>query len=224
MYFKTILYNEKYIYIKKYFLFIKSLNTKFNKFNNLKIFDLKKKFIKNLYEFKNYLNIFLLKKKVKNKSNLKFFKYFYKYFKYNKFFFEYSVINLILKLKYIYNYSDFYYLINIRYIFINRNVIFKKYICLINYFNILEFVFNKLYINYLIKIYALYKLKKKKKRIYKFYWNFYVLDVFNKSYFFENCYKTGTIILILKDFTFFFISNYLSYYINYYLIKLYLKK
>jgi len=103
---------KNYFVLNQYFVFYQDYSVVSNNLNNaLKLNDLKKKFTNNLYNFKDeFNNILNIKKNLKNKTLFKNYKVFFMYFlKYNSFFFEYNLIKVLMKLKYIYNYSDFFF-------------------------------------------------------------------------------------------------------------------
>lgn len=73
--------NKNCFYLNKYFSFFENNNSSNINNLNLKLLDLKKKFVLNLYNFKNNFNLILNKKKTKKKTLFKNFKLFIYFFK-----------------------------------------------------------------------------------------------------------------------------------------------
>lgn len=110
------------------------------------------------------------------------------------------------------------------FIFINRKVI-KKSILILRKNDVIEIFYNKSYLIYLNKITKYFNLYLKKKNL-SIYKNdkYKLIDIFNKSLYFENSYKTNTIIFLNNRIFFFYSSNILSFFLNYYLLKMYFWK
>lgn len=222
---KILLCKKTYIK-KKYFIFFNFYNNKqFLNNSSLKLVDLKKKFYLNLISFKSNINIFLSLRSLKQKSYLKKFNYFIFFFKKTKFFFEYSLIHILLKLKFVYNYSDYFYLKQKNYIYLNRSAMCNN----INLFSlsksdILELTIHNFFFFYLSKLNFLFKNSKfinKKLNKKNLITNFFLADFFNKSLSIESSYKTNTIIILFNVFSVKHLTNYFSYYLNYYMTSLY---
>lgn len=222
----TILFKNTFA-LNKYFVFYQHYNVNSNNSNNsLKLTDLKKKFTNNLYNFKNEFNLILnIKKTIKTKTLFKNYKIFFMYFlKYNSFFFEYNLIKILMKLKFIYNYSDFFFFSKKQFIYINRTNYNPGIMSILKKNDVIELIFNKLYIKYLekiLKISSLNKIKKKYKLKSKLTPCYYFFDFFNKTINYESSFKSNTIILFYNNFNLFNLANYYSFFFNYYLLKLY---
>lgn len=217
----NLIFLRKKIFKNKYFIFFNEVNSQqFMNNSNLKLIDLKKKFILNLFDFKHSFNKLLNSKKLKKKSLFKNFNLFFLYFKKNNFFFEYSLVHLLIKLKFIFNYSDYVFLNSNNNIFLNRNNLLKNKMINLYKGDIVEFTISNYFYLYLSKInnyFNIIKLKKKNKQ----YLNFFFFDLFNKSKNCESSFKSNSLIFINNLINYRFVSNYFNFFINYYLIKLY---
>lgn len=214
-------FNENYFLLTKYFFFFQQTN---NLTNSIKLVDLKKKFILNLYDFKSQFNFILLKKKTKFNTSFKNYKKLFLYFsKFNVFFYEYNILKVLLKTKFIFNYSDFFFFSKKKNIFLNRKFLNLNNVTIFKQNDVLEIIFNKLYINYLEKIYYIYNknIVKKKIKIKINASNIYLYDFFNKIKNFEVSFKSSSIILFYDKFNLINASNYYSLFFNYYYIHLY---
>ncbi len=225
--------NSKFLKINlTYFLKINFNNLNKN-FNNLKLLDLKKKFIKNLIEYRNFFNFIFNLKKLKFKN---FFKNFHLYF----YFFKkiapnvilFNLKHVVMMLKYIYNYSDFYYLLKNNFLYLNRKIIlsdkylkkndiiellyFKNFFFYISKINSLIFKKNNLYKNF---SYTNIKNLQKSQTI-KLFNNFF-FSFFNKNIYYENDFKTLSFVLINKNFCISSFLNYKFFFFNIFLINLY---
>jgi hypothetical protein len=216
---------KKNIENKYFFFFYRQNVNELLPNSNTKLTDLKKKFTTNLINFKSLFNSILNLKQFKKKSLFKFYNNFIFFFNKNKFFFEYSFVHILFKLKYIFNFSDYLYLKKNNFIFFNRvhcSLINSNFV--LNKGDIIELLFSNLYFFYLKKINFF-----SSKLNFKFYKNntklksnfFLFFNIFNKSLNLENSFKTNSIIVINKVNNYSLISNYLNFYLNFYLIRLY---
>lgn len=198
--------------------------------------DLKKKFIKNLIEYRNFFNFILNLKTYKFKSFFKKFNninYFIKLKSIN--FFFYDLKHVLINSKIIFNYSDFLYLLKNSFFFKNRQKIYSNE--LLNKNDLLEILFFKHYFIYIKKINNLNLKKKKfnnknfsykniinlKKSNFLRIFNNSSLFVFNKNIFYEIDLKTLSIFIlnINKNISNSSLNNYKIYFINFFLINLY---
>jgi hypothetical protein len=214
-------------------LFFFSLTYNFNNKNNsTKTIDLKKKFVLNLKLFRYNINKVLNLCQFKKKKNYKSFLIYYLIFKKFFFFLEISIMHILLKSKFIFNYSDYIYLKKKNYLFLNRSSLsLTKQPIFINKNDLIELIFNKYYVFYLIKLNNLFfklfyknnnlflDMANKKKNITKI---FFFFNLFNNSYIFETCYKTNTIFMINKLLSIKHNSNYLSNLLNFYFFQNYI--
>lgn len=214
--------------------FLKINLTNLNKnLNNLKLLDLKKKFIKNLIEYRNFFNFVFNLKKLRFKNFFKNFHFYYFFFK--KISTNVILFNLkhvVMFLKYIYNYSDFFYLIKNNFLFLNRKVVLTDKYLKKN--DIIEFLYFKNFFFYISKINSLIFKKNnlhknfnytniqnlQKSQTIKLFNNFY-FSFFNKNVYYENDFKTLSFILINKNFSISSFLNYKFFFFNIFLINLY---
>lgn len=214
--------------------FLKLEHNSLNKnLNFLKLIDLKKKFIKNLIEYRNFFNFIFNLKKMKFKNFFKNFHLFSFFLK--KFFSNVILFNLkhvVMTLKYIFNYSDYFFLLKNHFIYLNRNVISTDKF--LNKNDLIEFLYFKNYFFYIFKINSvifkkniLYKnfsysntKNLQKSQTIKFF-NNYFFSFFNKNFYYESDYKTLTFILINNNFSITSFLNYKSSFFNNFLINLY---
>ena len=130
--------------------------------NNMKFFDLKKKFFKFLTNYKSLYNFYFFKKFNGKKSNFKAFSrnfFFYKNF--SLFFENNKLIQILINLKYIFNTLDYFYLVDKNKIFLNRSVL-KNSEILLKKGDLIEIFYWKFYFFYLIKLNSyLFKVNQK---------------------------------------------------------------
>ena len=211
----------------KYFLFNKNNN-------NLKLYDLKKKFLKNFFEYRNFLNFILNLKSLKFKSYFKkinIMKFFFIKKSYNLFY--YNLKHVLLFLKLFLNYSDLNFFLKNNFIFLNRALITNDKF--LNKNDIIEIIYFKFYFIYLFKIfkniknyekynnknfnYSNLKNLKKSKIVKNFNSNKFFF--FSKFYFYESDYKSLSFFFINSNFNFFSNFNYKNSFLNFFLFNLY---
>lgn len=201
--------------------------------SSIKLLDLKKKFFKNLFDYKllnqNLLSI-KLKKKKKNFLDFKLFNYFFKKNNFSNIYIFF--LNLFFLLKLIITYKDLFYLLNNNFIFLNRKRInfFKNSFIFLKKNDIIELIFFKYYFIYINCFFSTIKFLSKKSyalnlnnkksfyfsKILFLYLNNYFIYV-NKINYIQSDLKTLTFIVVLN--INFFKSNLIckNYYNNHYI-------
>ena len=192
--------------------------------NNMKFFDLKKKFFKFLTNYKSLYNFYFFKKFNGKKSNFKAFSrnfFFYKNF--SLFFENNKLIQILINLKYIFNTLDYFYLVDKNKIFLNRSVL-KNSEILLKKGDLIEIFYWKFYFFYLIKLNSyLFKVNQKNFKSKNIDLSLRILNnkfakilnysyntIFSKYIFFENDFSTLSFFFVYNNIK--LTSNFFSYF------------